>query len=104
MVFLLFIKQKPYFRCLFLSTEFCIEMPFNVKVGVTSDPKTKRSYYQNQIKGYCNWQIIETYTCRDEAQEYANLYSCEFECELDSKCTESGPIFYVYRLEYQRQE
>jgi len=78
-------------------------MSIEVKVGVTTDPKTKRSFYQNQIKGYYNWQIIETYTCRDEAQEYAILYAEDYGCEIEPNCSEPGPIFYVYRLEYKEE-
>jgi len=76
-------------------------MSIKVKVGVTTDPKTKRSFYQNQFENFYNWQILETFTCREDASKCAILYSEYYGYNLEPEEPETGLIWYVYRFEFE---
>jgi len=76
-------------------------MSFKVKVGVTTDPTSKRSFYQNQTNNFSNWQVIETFTSREEAMEFAILYADNHGFTLEPEEPDNGLIWYVYRFEYK---
>jgi len=39
------------------------------RVGMTTKPEDKRAHLQNQVEGFANWQIVNSFRSRAAAKE-----------------------------------
>jgi hypothetical protein len=83
------------------------------KVGITTKPEAKRIYWQNQTKGFANWEILEIFRSKAAAKEYETAYALRHKCEADLAdsdahgiARESEPQYdwwYVYHFDYEKE-
>ena len=45
------------------------------RVGMTTDPETRRAYWGSHVVGFKNWRILKTFSRKAEAQEYETQYA-----------------------------
>jgi hypothetical protein len=80
------------------------------KVGITTDPEARRTYWKDQTIGFTNWQILDTFRSKAAAKEYETAYALRHGCEValgDSdafgKAKESATEYewwYIYHFDY----
>jgi hypothetical protein len=51
------------------------------KVGITTNPEERQAYWQNQVTGFTNWQILEIFRSKAAAKEYETAYVLRHGCE-----------------------
>ncbi len=51
------------------------------RIGITADPEARRVYWQNQVAGFANWEILETFRSRTAAKEFETAYALRHRCE-----------------------
>jgi len=84
------------------------------RIGITTDPEGRRSYWQNQAPGFANWEILEVFRSKPAAKEYETQYALRHGChgalsDLDPPVTakERQPEhewWYVYHFDYAQKE
>jgi len=72
------------------------------RVGITTDPDTRRAYWQNQVVGFTNWRILKSFRRRAEAQEYETQYAKRYGCQASPGGADAPGTWYVYRFDYSR--
>ncbi len=72
------------------------------RVGITTDPHTRRAYWQNQVVGFTNWRILKSFRHKTEAQEYETQYAERYRCQAHAGGPDAPGIWYVYRFDYTR--
>lgn len=73
------------------------------RVGMTTNPESRKKYWESQVVGLSNWKILATARSKTKAQEleiqYAQKYGCNYHPGGD------GPekaTWYVYYFKYTR--
>jgi len=51
------------------------------RVGITTDPKTRKLFWQSQVVGFTNWRILSKFKDRAEAQAYETRYARRYGCQ-----------------------
>ena len=72
------------------------------RVGITTDPETRRAYWEGQVVGLTGWQIVANYRSRDEAQRHETRYAQTHGCEASPGGADASGTWYVYRFDYTR--
>ncbi len=72
------------------------------RVGITTDPDTRRAYWQNRVVGFGNWQILKSFGSKAMAQEYEALYAEKHRCQAFPGGADALGTWYVYRFDYIR--
>jgi hypothetical protein len=83
------------------------------KVGMTTKPEERRTYWENQAAGFTNWRILETFRSKAAAKEYQIAYALRHGCEADLggsdiAGTSREPAaeyewWYVYHFDYEKE-
>ena len=60
------------------------------RVGITTDPDTRRAYWQNQVVGFTNWRILSRFRSRTEAQAYETRYARRYGCQASANIPPVG--------------
>lgn len=80
------------------------------RVGMTTKPEDKRTYWQTAVEGFANWQILTSFKSKAAAKEYGVAYALRNGC-ASSLDDPEPPIrerdyeveydwWYVYYFEY----
>jgi hypothetical protein len=72
------------------------------RVGITTDPDTRKASWENKVYGLTNWRILATYRSREKAQEHETRYAERYDCQASPGGAEAGGCWYVYRFDYTR--
>jgi len=72
------------------------------RVGITTDPDTRRAYWENHVVGLTNWRIINTFRYKSDAQEYEIRYANRVGCAAHAGGPDTSGTWYVYRFDYTR--
>jgi hypothetical protein len=83
------------------------------KIGITTNQEGSRVYWQNQVTGFTNWQILEVFRSKAAAEEYKTAYALRHGCKTAGGTSES-PItarepteeyewWYVYHFDYETE-
>jgi len=73
------------------------------RVGITTDPDTRRAYWQNQVVGFRNWQILNRFRSKAEAQGYETRYARRHGCQAYAGGPDAPGTWYAYRFDYTRR-
>jgi len=83
------------------------------KVGITTNPESRRVYCENQAMGFTNWQILEVFRSKTAAKEYETAYALRHGCEADlggsdvpitsREPTTEHDWWYVYHFDYEME-
>jgi hypothetical protein len=83
------------------------------KIGITTNLEARRLYWQNQTKGFTNWQILNIFRSKAAAKEYETAYALRHGCEMapgdaDAPATGREPTteqewWYVYHFDYETE-
>lgn len=74
------------------------------RVGITTNPKTRKADWERKVVGLKNWRIIRKFQSRKEAQEYETKYAKKYRCKANPGGNEADGIWHVYRFEYTRMK
>lgn len=72
------------------------------RVGITTDPGSRRSYWENRVVGLTNWRILMKFRSRSAAQQYENEYAARYGCHAHPGGPDAPGTWYVYRFDYTR--
>ncbi len=72
------------------------------RVGMTTDPETRRTYWESQVVGLTNWRILGKYSRREEAQQHESQYASKYGCRAHAGGADATAPWYVYRFDYIR--
>ena len=72
------------------------------RVGITTDPQTRKSYWQSQVVGMYNWKIIGKHNSKEDAQEHETNYAVKHNCLAFPGGASAAGTWYVYRFDYLR--
>ena len=50
------------------------------RVGITTDPDTRREQWESQVVGLKNWRILRSFRSKAKAQEYEIWYARTYGC------------------------
>jgi len=50
------------------------------RVGITTDPDTRREQWRSQVVGFTNWKVLDSFRSRAAAQEYVTWYARRYGC------------------------
>jgi len=83
------------------------------KIEITTNPEARRVYWQNQAKGFTNWQMLEIFRSKAAAKEYETAYALRHGCEAplgDSdvpvtakESATEHEWWYVYHFDYETE-
>lgn len=73
------------------------------RVGITTDPEERRAYWQNQVVGFKNWQILAETKTKERAQELETRYARRHNCQAHPGGPNLPGLWYVYYFEYTRE-
>ena len=73
------------------------------RVGITTDPDTRRAFWQAQVVGFANWRILTTFRSKEKAQEYETWYARRYGCQAYAGGPDAPGTWYVYRFDYTRR-
>jgi len=73
------------------------------RVGITTDPATRKAAWQSQVVGFANWRILGTFRNREEAQQCETNYAARYGCHAHPRGAEARGPWYVYRFDYARR-
>ena len=72
------------------------------RVGITTDPQTRRAYWNNQVVELKNWNILAQYPTKVQAQQHENRYAARTGCRAHAGGPDTPGTWYVYRFDYTR--
>lgn len=72
------------------------------RVGITTDPETRKAYWERQVVGLDGWRILAQYTSRDKAQEHETQYAERNGCQAKAGGADAPGPWHVYRFDYTR--
>ena len=72
------------------------------RVGITTDPEKRKSYWNNQVIGFKNWRILQKYANKKDAQTHENRAAKKYNCIAHAGGPDTPGIWYVYKFEYTR--
>lgn len=80
------------------------------RIGITTKPEERRAYWQSQVIGFANWQILNTFRSKAAAREYETGYALRNGCEqvpddinvprTSRTYEEQYDWWYVYHFDY----
>ena len=73
------------------------------RVGITTDPSTRKITWQNEVVGFQNWQILKICKDRNEAQKYENYYATRYGCQASPGGADALGRWYVYYFNYIKE-
>jgi len=73
------------------------------RVGMTTDPESRRAFWENQVIGLTNWRILGKYRSRSEAQQHEIQYASRYGCHASPGGADAPGLWYVYRFDYTRK-
>lgn len=73
------------------------------RVGITTDPPTRKSKWKSQVNGFRNWCIIQRFSSRKNAQEYEDWYAKRYGFLASHGGMSAMGPWYVYRFDYSRK-
>jgi hypothetical protein len=73
------------------------------RVGITTDPNTRREQWRDQVVGFKNWRILSRFRNRAEAQKYEDRYARTYGCHAHPGGADAPGIWHVYRFDYTRE-
>ncbi len=73
------------------------------RVGITTDPDARQAYWQNQVVGFRNWQILNSFRSKEEAQGYETRYARRHGCQASAGGADVPGTWHVYRFDYTRR-
>jgi hypothetical protein len=74
------------------------------RVGITTDPHTRKAYWEAHVVGFNNWRIVEKFRSKDKAQQYESWYANRYNCRAHAGGPDTPGIWYVYRFDYIREK
>ena len=74
------------------------------RVGITTDPKGRRAYWETQVVGLKNWRILKKYPDKAKAQEHETQYAAKHGCQAYHGGADAQGIWCVYRFDYTRKQ
>ena len=72
------------------------------RVGITTDPVTRRATWERNVSGLKNWRILAKYRSRKKAQEHETRYANTYGCQASPGGAGVGGTWHVYRFDYTR--
>jgi hypothetical protein len=72
------------------------------RVGITTDPKGRRAYWESQVVELKNWRILKSFASKAKAQEYETQYAARYDCQAYPGGPDAPGTWYVYRFDYTR--
>ncbi|MEQ8336476.1 MAG: hypothetical protein RIA62_03975 [Cyclobacteriaceae bacterium] len=72
------------------------------RVGITTDPAKRKSYWESQVIGLKNWKILASYNAKSKALEHEKRYAERYGCKLSLGGVDGKGSWSVYRFEYVR--
>lgn len=72
------------------------------RVGITTNPAGRKSYWEGQVVGLKNWQILAKYATKAEAQVYETTYAESHGCHASPGGQDAIGPWFVYHFEYTR--
>ena len=72
------------------------------RVGITTDPTTRRAAWEREVVGLTGWQILTNFTSRTQAQAYETQYAQTHGCEASPGGANAPGTWSVYRFDYTR--
>ena len=72
------------------------------RVGITTDPDARRSFWENQVIGLTNWRILGKYMNREKAQQHETQYALTSGCQSHAGGADATGPWHVYRFDYTR--
>jgi len=78
------------------------EVTMPCRVGITTDPESRRAYWESQVVGFSNWRILKSFRSKNQAQEYENQYAAQYDCEAHGGGPAIAGTWCVYRFDYIR--
>ncbi|MFO7996137.1 MAG: hypothetical protein R6U93_03175 [Dehalococcoidia bacterium] len=80
------------------------------RIGITTDPEGTREYWQNQVTGFTNWEILNMFRSEAAAKEYETQFALRDGCEATLGGSDLPPTaresrtkydwWYVYHFEH----
>ncbi len=74
------------------------------KVGITTDPEKRKAYWETQVVGLTDWEILKKFTRKEDAQQFETQYAKLHGCFAQQGGAETGGPWYVYRFNYIRSK
>lgn len=74
------------------------------RVGITTNPDERRSYWENQVVGFKNWQILGRYQSRQQAQDHEQRAAKQYGCKAHAGGSDASGTWHVYKFEYTRMK
>lgn len=72
------------------------------RVGITTDPESRRANWEGKVVGLTNWHILKSFRSREAAQQYENEYAARYGCHAYHGGADARGPWYVYRFDYTR--
>jgi len=72
------------------------------RVGITTNPTQRRTYWESQVVGLTNWRILATYRTKAEAQAHETRHASTYGCQAHAGGADAPGIWSVYKFEYVR--
>jgi hypothetical protein len=54
------------------------------RVGMTTDPTSRRTYWESRVVGLANWRILKDFRSKARAQEYETEYASRYGCRAQA--------------------
>ena len=70
------------------------------RVGITTDLKTRKSYWSNKVNGFKKWRKLREFKNKKEAQDYENWYAKRYKCKAHAGGPETPGTWCAYRFNY----
>lgn len=73
------------------------------RVGITTDPDTRKAYWESRVVGLENWRILKRFSTKEVAQEYETEYAKRNGCQAHpGGASDVYGTWSVYRFDYTR--
>lgn len=70
------------------------------RVGITTDTRACREYWESRVEGLRNWQVVSVHTSRLAAQDAESEYARRFDCDAQSGDGPTLARWCLYRFSY----
>lgn len=72
------------------------------RVGITTDPVARRSYWEKQVVGFANWRILATYKKKSDALDHEERNAKRYGCKSHAGGPDKKGVWSVYKFDYVR--
>jgi hypothetical protein len=73
------------------------------RVGITTDPNTRKTYWESHVIGFKNWRIVTKFKSKEKAQAYEKWYASRYNCRAHAGGPDTPGTWHVYRFDYIRE-